>query len=521
MTTSTSRAPVDAATLKTIERAGELPEIPRFVGGRRVAGGAGISHTVYNPTSGQPAATVRFATVADVDVAVRDAQQAFVHWSAIPALRRARVMFRFKEFLETHTDELARLIAREHGKVLADAKGEVQRGLEVVEFCCGVPHLLKGEFSEAVGTGIDSYSLRQPLGVCVGITPFNFPVMVPLWMLAPAIACGNSFVLKPSEKDPSSTVRMAELLVEAGAPPGVLNVVHGNKETVDAMLGHPLVQAVSFVGSTPIARAIYETAAHHGKRVQAMGGAKNHLIVLPDADLQQATDGLIGAAYGSAGERCMAISVAVAVGPATADALVACLAERVRRLAVGPSLGDGVEMGPLVTRDHLERVRSFIDLGVREGAELVVDGRAYQCAESPDGFFLGGCLFDRVTPTMRIYQQEIFGPVLGVVRVATFEEALALADGHPFGNGVSIYTRDGDAAREFVSRVQVGMVGVNVPIPVPLAFYSFGGWKQSAFGDHNQHGMDGVRFYTKLKTVTSRWPTGIRGGSEFTMPVMK
>lgn len=498
-----------------------VPFIHHLIGGQRTLAHVDRWGAVYNPSTGQQSGATPFATPADVDAAVMDAERAFAGWSATPALRRARVMFRFKQLIEEHTDELARLIAAEHGKVVADARGEVQRGLEVVEFCCGIPHLLKGEFSENVGTGIDSYSLRQPLGVCVGITPFNFPVMVPLWMLAPAIACGNTFVLKPSEKDPSSTVRLAELLVEAGAPPGVLNVVHGDKVAVDALLAHPRVQAVSFVGSTPIARYIYETCAHHGKRVQAMGGAKNHLIVMPDADLDQAVDGLIGAAYGSAGERCMAISVAVAVGHATADALVERLAARVRTLKVGASVSDGVEMGPLVTAAHRDKVAGYVDVGVSEGATLVVDGRGLRVDGHEGGFFLGGCLFDRVTPEMRIYQEEIFGPVLSVVRAATFDEALALADRHPFGNGVSIYTRDGDSAREFVSRVQVGMVGVNVPIPVPLAFYSFGGWKQSAFGDMNQHGMEGIRFFTRQKTVTSRWPTGIRAGSEFVMPVMK
>jgi malonate-semialdehyde dehydrogenase (acetylating) / methylmalonate-semialdehyde dehydrogenase len=498
-----------------------VPFIHHFVGGQRVLQQVERWGPVFEPSTGRQSGAAPFATSDDVDAAVQDAHRAFAAWSATPALRRARVMFRFKQLIETHVDELALLIAREHGKVVADARGEVQRGLEVVEFCCGIPHLLKGEFSENVGTGIDSYSLRQPLGVCVGITPFNFPVMVPLWMLAPAIASGNTFVLKPSEKDPSSAVRLAELLVEAGAPPGVLNVVHGDKVAVDALLAHPRVQAVSFVGSTPIARYIYETCAHHGKRVQAMGGAKNHLVVMPDADLDQAVDGLIGAAYGSAGERCMAISVAVAVGAATADALVSRLAERVRGLQVGPSTGEQVEMGPLVTAAHRAKVAEYVAHGVSEGATLVVDGRGLHVPGHEDGFFLGGCLFDRVTSAMRIYQEEIFGPVLSVVRVASFDEALALADAHPFGNGVSVYTRDGDTAREFVSRVQVGMVGVNVPIPVPLAFYSFGGWKQSAFGDMNQHGMEGIRFFTKQKTVTSRWPTGIRAGSEFVMPVMK
>ena len=498
-----------------------VPFIHHLIGGRRTLQRVDRWGPVYDPSSGMVSGATPLATAEDVDEAVQDAHRAFAAWSATPPLRRARVMFRFKQLIEEHTDELAGLIAREHGKVVADARGEVQRGLEVVEFCCGIPHLLKGEFSENVGTGIDSYSLRQPLGVCVGITPFNFPVMVPLWMLAPAIACGNTFVLKPSEKDPSSTVRLAELLVEAGAPPGVLNVVHGDKVAVDALLSHPFVQAVSFVGSTPIARYIYETCAHHGKRVQAMGGAKNHLLVMPDADLDQAVDGLIGAAYGSAGERCMAISVAVAVGEATATALVARLADRVRGIRMGNSLGEGVEMGPLVTAAHRDKVAGYVELGLAEGATLVVDGRGQRVPGHEEGFFLGGCLFDHVTPAMRIYQEEIFGPVLSVVRVATFDEALALADTHPFGNGVSLYTRDGDTAREFVSRVQVGMVGVNIPIPVPLAFYSFGGWKQSAFGDMNQHGMEGVRFFTKQKTVTSRWPTGIRVGSEFVMPVMK
>ena len=514
----TSTLPAGAASPPPGDDA--VPFVHHFVGGQRTLQHVERWGPVFNPSTGEQSGAVPFASADDVDAVVRDAHRAFADWSATPALRRARVMFRFKELIEAHLDELARLVANEHGKVLADARGEVQRGLEVVEFCCGIPHLLKGEFSESVGTGIDSWSLRQPLGACVGITPFNFPVMVPLWMLAPAIACGNTFVLKPSEKDPSATVRLAELLVEAGAPPGVLDVVHGDKAAVDALLAHPLVQAVSFVGSTAIARHVYETCAQHGKRVQAMGGAKNHLIVMPDADLDQATDGLIGAAYGSAGERCMAISVAVPVGEATAGALVERLAARVRDLRVGPSLQDGVEMGPLVTAAHLERVVSYVHSGEQEGAELVVDGRGYTVAGHEGGFFLGGCLFDRVTTGMRVWREEIFGPVLSVARAGTFGEALDMASAHPYGNGVSIYTRDGDAAREFVSRVQAGMVGVNVPIPVPLAFYSFGGWKQSAFGDMNQHGMDGVRFFTRVKTVTARWPRGIRSGTEFVMPVV-
>ncbi|MDQ3996147.1 MAG: CoA-acylating methylmalonate-semialdehyde dehydrogenase, partial [Gemmatimonadota bacterium] len=462
-----------------------------------------------------------YASRADVEAANADALRAFPAWAATSALKRARVMFRFRELLEEHADELARLIAGEHGKVLADARGEVQRGLEVVEFVCGIPHLLKGEFSDSVGHGIDSYSMRQPLGVAAGITPFNFPVMVPLWMLAPAIACGNTFVLKPSEKDPSATLRLAELLVEAGAPPGVLNVVIGDKEAVDTLLTDPRVQAVSFVGSTPIARYVYATAAAQGKRVQSMGGAKNHLVVLPDADLGQTVDAIIGAAYGSAGERCMAVSVAVPVGKRTADALVERLADRVRGLRIGPSTHADVDMGPLVTGEHRDRVRGYVDHGLREGAELVVDGRSY---EGPDGyragFFFGGCLFDKVHPEMRIYREEIFGPVLTVTRAETFDAALRLASDHEFGNGVSIFTRDGGAAREFAHRVQAGMVGINVPIPVPLAFYSFGGWKHSAYGDQAQHGMEGVRFYTRLKTVTARWPTE-GAGSEFVMPVVK
>jgi malonate-semialdehyde dehydrogenase (acetylating)/methylmalonate-semialdehyde dehydrogenase len=500
-----------------------IPFVHHFVGGVRHLPTVERWGPVANPSTGAQGAAVPLASAADADVAVQDAHRAFREWSAWSPLKRSRVMFRFKELIETHMDELARLIATEHGKVFLDARGEVQRGLEVVEFCCGIPHLMKGEYSDSVASGIDAYSLRQPLGVAVGITPFNFPVMVPLWMLAPAIACGCTFVLKPSEKDPSAPVRLAELLVEAGAPPGVLNVLHGDKEAVDALITHPLVSAVSFVGSTPIARSIYATAAAHGKRVQAMGGAKNHLVVMPDADLDQVTDALMGAAYGSAGERCMAISVAVPVGEATAEALVERLAARVRALRIGPSLAEGMEMGPLVTDVHHARVRGYVDLGVTEGASLVVDGRDFRtdAADHADGYYLGGCLFDHVTTSMRIYQEEIFGPVLCVVRAASFDEALGMADRHEFGNGVSIYTRDGDAAREFVQRVQVGMVGVNVPIPVPLAFYSFGGWKASAFGDMNQHGMDGVRFYTKVKTVTSRWPTGIRAGSEFVMPNLK
>jgi malonate-semialdehyde dehydrogenase (acetylating)/methylmalonate-semialdehyde dehydrogenase len=491
-----------------------------FVGGRLTPGESDRVGAAFDPSTGAVSARIPYASRADVEAAVGDAQRAFATWSAVPALKRARVLFRFRELLEERADELARLIAAEHGKTIADARGEVQRGLEIVEFVCGIPHLMKGEFSDDVGPGIDVYTLRQPLGVVAAITPFNFPVMVPLWMVGPAIACGNTVVLKPSEKDPSATLRLAELLLEAGAPPGVLDVVLGDQEAVDALLGDPRVQAVSFVGSTPVARYVYSTAAANGKRVHAMGGAKNHLIVLPDANLDRTADAIVGAAYGSAGERCMAVSVVVPVGAGTADALVDRLANRVQALRIGPSTAPDVDMGPLVTAEHRDRVRSYVDAGVREGARLVVDGRGFTLAGHERGFFLGGSLFDGVMPSMRIYREEVFGPVLAVTRADTAEDALRLASDHEFGNGVSIFTRDGGAAREFAHRVQAGMVGINVPIPVPLAFYSFGGWKDSAFGDHAQHGMEGVRFYTKLKTVTARWPTG-DGGSEFEMPVVK
>ncbi|HJU74814.1 MAG TPA: CoA-acylating methylmalonate-semialdehyde dehydrogenase [Gemmatimonadaceae bacterium] len=501
-------------------RAEPYEVVQHFIDGQRVTGTSSDRlGDVFDPTAGRLARRVAFANQQVVATAVASARRAFTAWGDASPLKRARVMFRFRELIDSHRDELARLISSEHGKVLNDAVGEVQRGLEVVDFACGIPQLLKGEFSNQVSDGVDAWSLRQPLGIAAGITPFNFPVMVPLWMLAPAIASGNAFILKPSEKDPSASVRLAELFVEAGGPPGVFNVVHGDKDAVDALLTDPDVAAISFVGSTPIASYVYATAAATGKRVQAMGGAKNHLIVLPDADMDQAVDALIGAAYGSAGERCMAISVAVPVGDDTGNTLVERLAARVRALRIGPSLGSGVEMGPLVTGPHRDRVVGYVEAGVEEGAQLVVDGRAIDRTALPHGFFLGGCLFDRVTPAMRIYREEIFGPVLCVVRADTFADALALASDHALGNGVSIFTRDGDAAREFMHRVQVGMVGINVPIPVPLAFYSFGGWKQSSFGDQYQHGMDGIRFYTKLKHVTARWPTGIRAGSEFTMPL--
>ncbi len=492
-----------------------------YIGGKKVAGKSGRFGDVYNPTTGEKSASVPYASKEEVEAAIADSQKAFAQWGAMSPMARARVMFKFKELIEKNMDELALLVANEHGKVLSDAKGSVQRGLEVVEFACGIPHLMKGEYSDSVSSGIDVYSMRQPLGVVAGITPFNFPAMVPMWMFAVAIAAGNCFILKPSEKDPSCPLRLGELMVEAGAPPGVLNVVIGDKVSVDTLLGDPRVQAISFVGSTPIAHYVYETAARNGKRVQAMGGAKNHMIVMPDADMDQAVDALIGAGYGSAGERCMAVSVAVPVGDKTADALVEKLAPRVRALKVGPSTAKDSEMGPLVTKQHFDKVRGYIDHGVTEGAKLVVDGRGLKLQGYENGYFMGGSLFDNVTPGMKIYKEEIFGPVLSVVRAKTYEEAARLPTEHEFGNGVAIFTRDGDAAREFAAKVQVGMVGINVPIPVPLAFHTFGGWKRSAFGDTNQHGPEGVRFYTKIKTVTARWPTGIRSGAEFNIPTLK
>jgi malonate-semialdehyde dehydrogenase (acetylating)/methylmalonate-semialdehyde dehydrogenase len=496
-------------------------ELYHYIDGGRVAGQSGRFGDIFNPADGSVTARVPFASADEVARAVSAAAAAFPAWRDTPPLRRAAVLFRFKELLERDKDELAHLISAEHGKVLDDARGSVTRGVEVVEFACGAPHLLKGSFSENVGTNVDSHSIRQALGVCVGITPFNFPAMVPMWMFPMALACGNTFVLKTSERVPSTALHLAELLTEAGLPPGVMNVVNGDREAVDALLHHPDVAAVSFVGSTPVAEYIYKTATDNGKRVQALGGAKNHMVVMPDADLDQAADALMGAAYGSAGERCMAISVAVAVGDDTADALIGRLAPRVAALEVGPASAAASEMGPLVTRAHLEKVRAYVDLGVAEGAELVVDGRGVEVSGHPGGFYLGGCLFDRVTRGMRIYQEEIFGPVLVMVRMPDFESALELVNAHEYGNGTAIFTRDGDTARAYSSRVQVGMVGVNVPIPVPMAFHSFGGWKRSLFGDIHMHGLEGVHFYTRLKTVTSRWPTGIRAGADFHMPTMK
>jgi malonate-semialdehyde dehydrogenase (acetylating) / methylmalonate-semialdehyde dehydrogenase len=491
-----------------------------FVNGQAVPGSSGRFADVFNPATGEVSSRVPLANAAELDRAVQAAAAAFPAWSAVTPLQRARVMFRFKALVEANLDRLAALVTAEHGKVLSDAKGSCQRGLEIVEFACGIPQLLKGEFAENVGTAIDSWSVRQPLGVCAGITPFNFPAMVPMWMFPMALACGNTFILKPSERDPSASLLLAQLMKEAGLPDGALNVVHGDKEAVDAILHHPDIQAVSFVGSTPIAEYIYQTGCAHAKRVQALGGAKNHMVVMPDADLAQTTDALMGAGYGSAGERCMAISVAVAVGK-VGDALIERLAPRVRALKVAPGTDPEAEMGPLVTRQHLDKVRGYVDSGVAEGAKLVVDGRGLKLQGYEKGFFLGGCLFDDVTPFMKIYKEEIFGPVLSVVRVPDYTSAVKLVNDHEFGNGTAIFTRDGDAARDFASKIKVGMVGINVPIPVPMAFHSFGGWKRSLFGDQHMHGPEGVRFYTKLKTVTSRWPTGIRAGAEFVMPTLR
>ncbi len=491
-----------------------------FIDGRETPSDSDRFGDVFNPATGQVQSRVPLGTADEVKQAVASAAKAFPAWAITPPIKRARCMFRLKALLEQHAEELGAIITSEHGKVKEDAAGEVIRGIEVVEFACAAPQLLKGEYSENIGANIDGYAMRQPLGVVAGITPFNFPAMVPLWMAPMAIVCGNTFVLKPSERDPSSSMMLARLFREAGIPDGVFNVVHGDKEAVDALLFHPDVQAISFVGSTPIAKHIYETGTAHGKRVQALGGAKNHLVVMPDAPLDRTADALMGAGYGSAGERCMAISVAVAVGDEMANALVAELKPRVEKLKIGPGHNPGLDMGPLVTGDHRDKVRSYVDLGVEEGAELIVDGRDIDQADSPGGFWLGGCLFDHVKPGMRIYREEIFGPVLSVVRVHSFDEAVDLINAHEYGNGVSIFTRDGDAARTFVERIQVGMVGVNVPIPVPVAYHSFGGWKNSLFGDHHIYGPEGIRFYTRLKTVTQRWHRGVREGASFVMPTL-
>ncbi len=497
-----------------------MNQIGHLIGGKRVAGTSGQSGPVYNPATGEETARVAFAGPPEIDQAVQAAKAAQPAWADTSIVRRARVMFRLKELIERNMDELAAMITAEHGKTLDDAKGSITRGLEVVEFACGIPQLLKGEFSHNVGTGIDLVSVRHPVGIAAGITPFNFPAMIPLWMAPLAIACGNAFILKPSEKDPSCPLRLGELMLEAGCPPGIIQVVNGGKDAVNAILAHPDIAAVSFVGATLTAEHIYRTGTMAGKRVQALGGAKNHMVVMPDADMDQAVDALMGAAYGSAGERCMAVSVAVPVGARTADALIERLAPRVRQLKIGPGAEAGVEMGPLVTREHAEKVRGYIEHGLSEGAKLVVDGRDFRMQGYENGFFVGGCLFDDVTPEMKIYKEEIFGPVLSVVRRDTFDDAVSIINAHEYGNGTAIFTRDGDAARTFMNAVNIGMVGINVPIPVPMAFHSFGGWKRSLFGDHHTHGMEGVRFYTKQKAITSRWPTGIRAGAEFKMPTM-
>ncbi len=494
--------------------------IQHYINGKIYKGSSSRKGKVFNPATGAQESEVILGTKSDLDHAVENAKIAFEKWSQVTPLQRARIIFKYKELIEKNYDELTKLIVSEHGKVYEDAKGSLTRGLEIVEFACGIPQMLKGEFTENVGTNIDSWSMRQPLGVCAGITPFNFPAMVPMWMFPMAIACGNTFILKPSEKDPSCSIRLAQLFSEAGLPNGVFNVVNGDKEVVDSILTNKDVKAVSFVGSTPIAKYIYENAAKKEKRVQALGGAKNHCVVMPDCDMDQAVNGLMGAAYGSAGERCMAQSVAVAVG-GIGDKLVEKLSKKVEALKVGPGLDKNSEMGPLITKEHLEKVKGYVDLGVKEGAKLVVDGRDIKLQGYENGFFIGGCLFDNVTKNMRIYNEEIFGPVLSVVRVKDFNDAIQLINDHEFGNGTSVYTRDGDVGRTFANKIKVGMVGINIPIPVPVAFHSFGGWKRSLFGDLHMHGPEGVKFYTKLKTITSRWPSGIGSDPEFVMPTMK
>ena len=495
-------------------------EYGHFIGGKRVAGTSGRQQDVMQPMDGTVRATVALASKDELRAAVENAKVAQPKWAATNPQRRVRVLMKFLELVHKEYDELADLLAREHGKTIADARGDIQRGLEVVETCIGAPHMMKGEFTDGAGPGIDVYSMRQPLGVVAGITPFNFPAMIPLWKIAPALACGNAFILKPSERDPGVPLRIAELFIEAGLPEGVLNVVNGDKEVVDAILDDPDIKAIGFVGSTSIAQYIYARGCASGKRVQCFGGAKNHMIIMPDADMDQTVDALVGAGYGSAGERCMAVSVAVPVGHDTAERLMDKLIPRVESLKVGPSTDAGADFGPLVTKQALERVKGYVDLGVQEGAKLVVDGCNFKMQGYENGFYMGGCLFDEVKPEMRIYKEEIFGPVLSVVRAKNYEEALKLPNEHEYGNGVAIFTRDGDAARDFAARVQVGMVGINVPIPVPIAYYTFGGWKGSGFGDLNQHGPDAFRFYTKTKTVTSRWPSGIKDGAEFVIPTM-
>lgn len=495
--------------------------IGHFIAGQETTGQSTAFQDVFNPATGAVEARVALATPADLEAAVASAAAAQPGWADTNPQRRARVFFAFVALINKHMDELATLLSAEHGKTVEDSRGDIQRGLEVAEFVAGAPHLLKGEFTEGAGPGIDMYSMRQPVGIGAGITPFNFPAMIPLWMASPAIAAGNAFILKPSERDPSVPVRLAQLAIEAGLPPGILNVVQGGRDVVDAILDHERIEAISFVGSTPIARRVYAAAAAAGKRVQAFGGAKNHMVILPDADMDKAADALMGAGYGSAGERCMAVSVAVPVGQGTADRIVAALKPRIERLKVGPATDPASEMGPVITRDSQQRILKLIDSGLAQGADLVVDGRGLRLQGYENGFFVGPTLFDRVTPDMDIYREEVFGPVLSVVRASSYEEALTLVRDNPYGNGTAIFTRDGDAARDFAARVNIGMVGINVPVPVPLAYHSFGGWKASAFGDLNQHGTDSIRFWTRTKTVTARWPSGIKDGAEFQMPVMK
>ncbi|MGH1417726.1 MAG: CoA-acylating methylmalonate-semialdehyde dehydrogenase [Hyphomicrobiaceae bacterium] len=497
-----------------------MTNIGHFINGKIVDGTSGRTADVMKPMTGEVQAAVALASADEVNSAVANAKQAQPAWAAQNPQKRARVMFKFLQLVDRDKEKIAQVIASEHGKTIPDALGDIQRGFEVGEFACGIPHLLKGEHTEGAGPGVDVYSLRQPLGVVAGITPFNFPAMIPMWKFCPAIMCGNAFILKPSERDPGVPMMLAELMSEAGLPDGILNVVNGDKESVDAILDHEDIKAIGFVGSTPIAEYIYARGCANGKRVQCFGGAKNHMIIMPDADIDQAVDALIGAGYGSAGERCMAISVAVPVGEKTADALMQKLTPRVEALKIGPSTDPSADFGPLVTKEALERVQSYVELGIKEGATLAVDGRGFKMQGYEDGYYMGSCLFDNVTPEMRIYKEEIFGPVLSVVRAKTFEDGLSLANEHEFGNGTAIFTRDGDTAREFASRVEVGMVGINVPIPVPIAYHTFGGWKRSVFGDLNQHGPDAIRFYTKTKTVTQRWPSGIKEGAEFVMPTM-
>jgi malonate-semialdehyde dehydrogenase (acetylating)/methylmalonate-semialdehyde dehydrogenase len=495
--------------------------IENAVGGKRYVSASTRRVPVFNPATGEQSAELPLSTLAELNDAVASAKKAQVAWGNTPPMKRARVMFKFKALLDQYADDLAREISKEHGKVHDDALGEVARGIDCVDFACGIPQLLKGEFSRNVGPSIDSYSDRQPLGVVAGITPFNFPAMVPMWMYPAAIACGNAFILKPSERDPSAPMLAWNLFMEAGLPEGILNIVHGDKEMVDGILDHPDIKAVSFVGSTPIAEYVYQRGTKAGKRVQALGGAKNHMVILPDADLDQVADALMGAGYGSAGERCMAISVAVPVGKETADALVAKLKPRVESLKIGPATDKDAEMGPVVTKMHRDKILGYIDSGVEQGADLVVDGRGFKLQGYENGYYVGGTLFDNVTPDMTIYKEEIFGPVLSVVRTEHYDEAVKLINDHEYGNGTAIFTRDGDAAREFADKIEVGMVGINVPIPVPVAYHSFGGWKRSLFGDHSIYGPEGVHFYTRLKTVTTRWPAGIKGGAEFSFPSVK